>query len=55
LVGVDTPTADEAALLQKLAEGFGDGSATTNPSQPCGRGGREPTPQLHPGRFPSEA
>ena len=31
VVGVDTPTAQEAALLQKLAEGFGDGSATTNP------------------------
>ncbi len=28
LVGVDTPTAQEAALLQKLAEEFGDGSAT---------------------------
>ena len=31
VVGVDTPTAQEAALLQILAEGFGDGSATTNP------------------------
>jgi hypothetical protein len=30
LVGIDTPTAQEAALLQKLAEEFGDGSATTH-------------------------
>jgi hypothetical protein len=31
LVGVDTPTAQEAALLQKLAKEFGDAPATTNP------------------------
>ncbi len=31
LVGVDTPTAQEAALLQKLATEFGDAPATTNP------------------------
>ena len=31
LVGVDTPTAQEAALLQKLTEEFGDAPATTNP------------------------
>ncbi len=30
LVGVDTPTAQEAALLQKLAEEFGDAPATTH-------------------------
>jgi hypothetical protein len=31
LVGVDTPTAQEAALLQKLAKEFGDAPATMNP------------------------
>jgi hypothetical protein len=31
LVGVDTPTAQEAALLQKLAKEFGDAPATTSP------------------------
>ena len=31
LVGVDTPTAQEAALLQNLAEELGDAPATTNP------------------------
>jgi hypothetical protein len=29
LVGVDTPTAQEAALLQKLAEEFGDAPTST--------------------------
>jgi hypothetical protein len=31
LVGFDTPTAQDAALLHKLAEEFGDAPATTNP------------------------
>ncbi len=31
LVGVDTPTAQEGALLRKLAEEFSSGTATTNP------------------------
>ena len=31
VVGVDTPTAQDAALLQKLAEEFGDAPATTHP------------------------
>jgi hypothetical protein len=31
LVGVDTPPAQEAALLQKLAKEFGDAPATTKP------------------------
>jgi hypothetical protein len=40
VVGVDTPPAQEAALLQKLAEEFGDGSATTKPEDIV-RQGRE--------------
>jgi len=31
MVGVDTPTAQEAALLQKLTQEFGDGPAPTKP------------------------
>ena len=33
LVGVDTPTAQEAALLQNLAGELGDAPATTNPAK----------------------
>ena len=40
LVGVDTPTAQEAALLQNLAEELGDAPATTNPEDIV-RQGRE--------------
>ena len=33
LVGIDTPTTQERALLRKLAEEFGDGPATANPQE----------------------
>ena len=33
LVGTDTPTTQERALLRKLAEEFGDGPATANPQE----------------------
>jgi hypothetical protein len=44
LVGVDTPTAQEAALLQKLAKEFGDAPATTNPETPTDPTLLEPLP-----------
>jgi hypothetical protein len=33
LVGTDTPTTQERALLRKLAEEFGDGPTTANPQE----------------------